>query len=225
MQINCAAILSDLDGTLIDSARCVGNAWETWAKQHNLDPEQIKITAHGMRTADSLMFIAPHLHLPTEIKTLEDLECGCVEGLVAINGAHELSASIPKSSWAIVTSGSARVANHRLAAVGLARPQLFVTADDVTEGKPNPQCYLMAATALGVDPRQCVVLEDSPNGIKAAKAAGATVIAIGVSRGEHDIGAADYVVHDLSDLEVETTGDGNLTIRLRQLSRSDTGRN
>ncbi|MDR3617088.1 MAG: HAD-IA family hydrolase [Candidatus Obscuribacterales bacterium] len=225
MQINCAAILSDLDGTLIDSARCVDHAWETWAKLHNLDPEQIKVAAHGMRTADSLKFIAPHLHLPTEIKALEDLECGCVDGLVAINGAHELSAAIPQSAWAIVTSGSTRLANHRLAAVGLTRPKLLVTADDVTEGKPSPQCYLKGAAALGVAPAKCVVLEDSPNGIKAGKAAGAVVIAIGVSRGEHDIGAADYVVHDLSDIKVETTGDGNLTIRLRQGSSASNKQN
>lgn len=219
MQINCAAILSDLDGTLIDSQRCVDLAWETWSRRHNLNPDQIKVAVHGMRTADSLPMIAPHLHLPTEMKALEDLECGCVEGLVAIEGAHELSAAIPKASWAIVTSGSTRLANHRLMSVGLTMPKLLVTADDVTEGKPSPQAYLKGAAALGVDPTKCVVFEDSPNGIKAAKAAGATVIAVGVSRGEHDISAADYVIHDLRDVKVETTGDGNLTIRLRETKK------
>ncbi len=203
IEITCRAILSDLDGTLIDSAVCVDYAWEAWALQHDLDIEWIKRSAHGMRTADSLKVLVPHLDLDTEMKHLEDLECSCTTNLTAIAGAPELLATLAPGHWAIVTSGSTRLANHRLGYVGLPRPTVFVTADDVTSGKPEPQCYLLAARGLGVDPSQCVVLpEDSPAGIKAGQAAGARVIAIGVSNANHDISQADYVVHDLTKLKV-----------------------
>jgi sugar-phosphatase len=214
IKITCRAILSDLDGTLIDSATCVENAWETWALQHDLDIEWIKKNAHGMRTADSLKLLVPHLDLKKEIQNLEDLECGCTVNLTAIAGAPELLSSLAPGHWAIVTSGSSRLANHRLGYVGLPRPTVFVTADDVTRGKPEPQCYLLAAKGLGVNPSDCIVLEDSPAGIRAAKAAGAKVIAIGVSSCNHDISAADYVVHDLTMLKVEADKTGLMTISL-----------
>jgi sugar-phosphatase len=214
IKITCRAILSDLDGTLIDSAACVDYAWETWALKHDLDIEWIKKNAHGMRTADSLKILVPHLDQGAEIKDLEDLECGCTIDLTLVAGAAELLSSLAPGHWAIVTSGSNRLANHRLGFVGLPRPTVFVTADDVTCGKPEPQCYLLAAQGLGVDPTQCVVLEDSPAGIKAGKAAGATVIAIGVNSVNHDISHADYVVHDLTQLKVRADKTGLMTLSL-----------
>jgi len=214
IKINCLAVLSDLDGTLIDSARCVDYAWETWAVSHDLDVEWIKKSAHGMRTADSLKFIAPHLDLNAEVTKLEDLECQCTDGLVPINGAETLLHSLQSSRWAIVTSGSSRLANHRLGHVGLPKPSVFITADDVSVGKPEPQCYLLAAGSLGISVNDCVVLEDSPNGIKAGKSAGARVIAIGVSSADHDISAADYVVHDLSKIHAQSQEDGTIMLTL-----------
>jgi sugar-phosphatase len=214
IKITCRAILSDLDGTLIDSATCVDYAWETWARHHNLDINQIKKSAHGMRTADSLKLLVPHLDLNTEIQNLEDLECSCTIDLAAIAGAPEFLSSLAPGHWAIVTSGSKRLANHRLGYVGLPRPTVFVTADDVTSGKPDPHCYLLAAKGLGVAPVQCIVLEDSPAGIKAGKAAGAIVIAIGVSSVNHDISDADFVVHDLTNLKVESDKSGLMTVSL-----------
>jgi sugar-phosphatase len=208
IQINCRAILSDLDGTLIDSLTCVDYAWEEWAKSHSLDVAYIKEKAHGMRTADSLKMLVPHLDLNSEMKALEDLECSVTTDLVEINGAKELLKSLPAGHWAIVTSGSRRLASHRLGHVGLPRPEVFVTADDVTAGKPDPQCYLAAAHGLGIDAADCVVLEDSPAGIRAGKSAGARVIAIGFSRAHHDISQADYVVHDLTKIKITPQSDG-----------------
>ena len=214
IQINCRAILSDLDGTLIDSLKCVDYAWEAWAKSHDLDIEAIKKSAHGMRTADSLKLLVPHLDLASEMQALEDLECSVTTDLIEIAGAEILLKSLPKAHWAIVTSGSRRLANHRLSFVGLPRPDVFVTADDVTAGKPDPQCYVQAAQGLGIAPGDCVVLEDSPAGIKAGKTAGARVVAIGFSRADYDISQADYVVHDLTKIQVQSDSSGRLTISL-----------
>jgi len=222
IKLTCRAVLSDLDGTLIDSAKCVDYAWEAWALKHDLDIEWIKKSAHGMRTADSLKLLVPHLDLAAEMQNLEDLECGCTTDLVPIAGAAELLSSLPAGHWAIVTSGSNRLATHRLSHVGLPRPQVFVTADDVTSGKPEPYCYLQAAQGLGVQPADCIVLEDSPAGIRAGKAAGATVVAIGVSGAAHDISHADYVVHDLHDITVEIQENGFINLTLQAKSAAQT---
>ena len=68
---------------------------------------------------------------------------------------------------AIATSCSAPLARARLAAAGLAVPGVLVSADQVEHGKPAPDCYLLAAERLGVDPAACLVFEDAPAGIAA----------------------------------------------------------
>ena len=74
--------------------------------------------------------------------------------------------------------GSRRLATSRLTHGGLPLPRVLVTAEDVERGKPDPQPYLAAAAALGVEPSRCLVVEDAPAGIAAGKAAGAAVLAV-----------------------------------------------
>lgn len=81
-------------------------------------------------------------------------------------------------TWAVVTSGAAEVASARLAAAGIAFPPLLVAAGDVTAGKPEPDCYLTAAERLGVPAAECLVIEDAPAGIAAARAAEMPVVGV-----------------------------------------------
>ena len=74
--------------------------------------------------------------------------------------------------------GGRELAAGRLAAVGLPQPPVLVTADDVTLGKPHPEPYTRARDALGVSAAECLVVEDAPAGITAAKRAGMTVLAV-----------------------------------------------
>ena len=94
-------------------------------------------------------------------------------------------------------------------------PLFFITADDVTLGKPNPEPYILAANRLGLEPKDCVVFEDSPNGIKAAKQAGMRVIAIAVRSADHNITEADYVVHDLTWITLRVKPDSSLELTLQ----------
>jgi sugar-phosphatase len=94
-------------------------------------------------------------------------------------------------------------------------PKVFITADDVTLGKPNPEPYILAANRLGLEPKDCVVFEDSPNGIKAAKQAGMRVIAVAVRSADHNITEADYVVHDLTWITVRVKPDSTLELTLQ----------
>ena len=106
-----------------------------------------------------------------------------------------------------MTSGTRALATGRLAHGGLPIPEQLITADDVERGKPDPQPYLAGAAALGVDPADCLVIEDAPAGIEAGKAAGMTVLALATTFEAGALAAADYVVGSLADVALEL-GDG-----------------
>ncbi len=83
---------------------------------------------------------------------------------------------------------------------------MVVTAEDVTVGKPDPQGYLAAARGLGVPPAACVVFEDAPAGVAAAKAAGMYCVAVATTHPPEDLTAADQVVPDLTKVTWPLTG-------------------
>lgn len=116
-------------------------------------------------------------------------------------------AAVPRHRAAVVTSGTRATARHRLAAVGVPEPEVLVTADDVTVGKPDPTPYLAAAAALGVAATRCVVVEDAPAGIAAGRAAGATVIAVATSHPSADLADAHVVVAAPAALTITATGE------------------
>lgn len=214
VKLTCQAVLSDLDGTLLDSTQCVDYAVETWARRRNLDVARVVDYAHGRRTADTVKQMVPHLDQDQEIKMIEDLEVGCTQGLARLPGSHELITSFSSHHWAVVTSGSNRLATHRLTHVGLPIPRVFVTADDVIKGKPNPEPYLLAAAKLGLEPQECLALEDSPNGIASAKKAGMRTVAIAACSANFDISQADYKIHDLTWIKLRITPNSTLELTL-----------
>jgi HAD superfamily hydrolase (TIGR01509 family) len=99
--------------------------------------------------------------------------------VIAAPGAAELVATLDRwhLPWAVVTSADRRLAEARLGVAGI-EPAVLVTADDVTNGKPDPEGYLIAAGRLGVSPSDCLVVEDSEPGIAAGRAAGAVTAAL-----------------------------------------------
>lgn len=202
--INCRAIVFDLDGVLVDSTVIVERHWRWWAEHHGLESERVLAHAHGRRTIDTLRTVASHLPLDLEHEAalLEQRERDDTEGLRTVPGAVELLRALPGQSWAVVTSGSRRLATTRLQASGLPLPHTFVTADEVSEGKPHPSGYLAAATLLGLEPQDCLVIEDAPAGIQAAHAAGCRVIGVSTTFAVADLHEADVVVPDLSHIRL-----------------------
>jgi sugar-phosphatase len=95
-----------------------------------------------------------------------------------IEGASRLLESLSEGSWAVATSGPRADATSRLRRAGLPSPRVLVCAEDVSHGKPNPDVYLTAAAGLGVHPADCVVIEDAPAGVQAARAGGMAIIAL-----------------------------------------------
>ena len=86
--------------------------------------------------------------------------------------------------------------------VGLPLPERLVTADDVENGKPHPEPYLKGAEILGAAPDGCVVIEDAPSGVSAAKAAGMCVVAVATTYRESDLSKADAVAAALTEIRV-----------------------
>ena len=205
-EFNCAAILFDLDGVLVDSTRSVDRFWRWWAAENGLDPETVVNVAHGRRTVETVRILKPELNAEIEAVKLEKIEAHSTEGVTVMPRAAELVASLPRDRWCVVTSGTKYLATRRLAAGNLPVPDILVTADDVQNGKPHPEPYLRGAQLLGVDPRQGLVIEDAPAGIRAAQAAAMKVIGLASTYKPEELAQADAIISTLADLKVRVNG-------------------
>jgi mannitol-1-/sugar-/sorbitol-6-phosphatase len=170
------AILSDLDGVLVDSHAAIMRAWRWWGARHGIADDAIDAIPQGRPSREVIAMLAPHLDAAAESEAVDGFEVLDTEGLVALPGAHELLAL--DEPVAVVTSGTVPLATARLRAVGLPIPDVLVTPERLTRGKPDPEGYLLAARELAADPGECVVLEDAPAGIAAGRAAGMHVVGI-----------------------------------------------
>ena len=194
------AVLSDLDGVLVDSAASIESTWRGFAERHGLDPEHVLACGHGRRAIDLIRLTAPHLDAEAEAARIEREEIERTVDLRPLPGARELVESVPPRRFAVVTSASRALAVARLSAAGIPVPKVLVTAEQVEQGKPDPAGYLRAAALLGVDPAHCFVLEDAPAGVEAGLAAGMTVVAILSTTDEGSLRNAHSRVPDLRAL-------------------------
>lgn len=207
MRISVDAVLFDIDGTLVDSTGAVERTWRLWGEAHGIDPDEILAVSHGRRSEDTIAMFLPQDQVADATAELEELELADLDGVTALPATRELLTALPIERWAAVTSGSRRLMRTRLEAAGLPVPEVLVTADDVTEGKPHPQGYLRAAARLGFDPARCLVVEDAPAGVRAGLASGAAVLAVATSHSRTDlegIGATE-LVDNLTFCTLETT--------------------
>jgi sugar-phosphatase len=146
---------------------------------------------------------APHLDPDAEAGWLRQAEENCREGLAPVSGARRLLTALPAGQWAVVTSGWRRLAEIRLSAARLRLPSVLVTADEVQASKPSPDGYRLAADGLGVRPADCLVIEDTPVGIAAGRAAGMPTIAITTTFGSDQL-AGDHHIANYLGVRVRT---------------------
>jgi sugar-phosphatase len=210
----CSAILFDLDGVLVDSTRAVDREWREWAARKGVDGDAIMAIAHGVRTIEVIRRVAPHLDVEAEAAAIENHEAHHQSGVTVMPGALDLLRSIPEGRWGVVTSGSRLLASNRLRYCGLPVPEVLVTSDDVTNGKPHPEPYLMGAERLGFAPGQCLVIEDAPAGIESGRAGGMKVIAMASTYAVARLAEADAVVQKLGRIRVVTNGAGSLVVEV-----------
>lgn len=205
------AVLFDLDGTLIDSTPAVLRSWVSWAQEHDIDPSRLAGN-HGVPAAQIIASMLPPARLPAALERIVEIEAADVDGILVLPGAVEALRALGAGRSAIVTSCTRLLALARLAATGLVAPDVIVSADDVTTGKPDPAPYRLGAQRLGVDPARCLVVEDAPSGLLAGRLAGAATLAVTTTTPAADL-VADAVVIDLADVEFRVEADGVRVIR------------
>ncbi|RVC59099.1 HAD family hydrolase, partial [Mesorhizobium sp. M4B.F.Ca.ET.088.02.2.1] len=168
-----AAFLFDMDGTVINSIAAAERVWTDWAQRQGLDVAAFLPTIHGKRAVETIAgLMLPGIDPVLEADALLKAEAADLEGIVPIAGAVAFLSSLPPERWAIATSAPRELALLRMEAAGIPVPAVIVAAEDVTRGKPAPDCFRLAAEKLGVDARDCLIFEDAPAGIAAAEAAG-----------------------------------------------------
>jgi HAD superfamily hydrolase (TIGR01509 family) len=181
-----AAVLWDMDGTLVDTEPywiaaeydIVELHGGTWSEEHAL-------SLVGADLLDSGAYIRDNGPVPLPPHEIVEMLLDRVVASVRAEmpwrpGARELLEECRLSPLpaALVTMSWRRFADPVVAALPSGSFDAVVVGDDVERGKPHPDPYLLAAKRLGVDPRMCLAIEDSPTGVASALAAGCTVLAV-----------------------------------------------
>jgi mannitol-1-/sugar-/sorbitol-6-phosphatase len=215
VEVAYRGLLFDLDGVLIDSTPAVARVWSRWAMEHGFDPEDTVRRAHGRPSITTIRELLPNADHEAENRKVEQGEIEDLVGVIPLPGARELLSSLRPDQWTIVTSCTRPLAETRLKAADLPIPPRLLTSNDVKFGKPNPEPYLKGAGILGLSAKDCVVFEDAPAGIRAGKAAGATVIAFTTTApdSELDEAGADFILSGFGALSV-ASANGSSVIRL-----------
>ncbi|MGW3990092.1 HAD family hydrolase [Streptomyces sp. NPDC004830] len=209
MTIHAQALLFDNDGTLVSSLASVDRCWTRWAAEYGITAQEFaRVELHGRPAAEIAADLLPAEVVPQAVARIEELEVEDVPrgGVELLPGTRAFLDALPADRWAVVTSATRRLAEARLDAVGIL-PKTLVAADDITRGKPDPEPYLLAARALGVDPAHCVVFEDAPAGLASGRAAGMTTVALTTTHRAEEL-RADLVVENLSALSALVTDRG-----------------
>ena len=201
MKFSCSALLFDNDGVLVDSHAAAKAAWDIWATEFSPGYDLDKANNAGRRAEDMVRELVSSDLFTVANNRINSLEQDTAYMTVPLAGAKELLESLPIGVWTICTSANPNLGRARLEAAGLPIPKELVTGDDVKQGKPHPDPYLLGAKNLGFDPMDCVVFEDAEAGVISAIEAGVgLVIGVGERAKNSD---ADIVVRDLTGISFD----------------------
>jgi sugar-phosphatase len=213
-RIHCRGLLIDMDGVLVDSTAAIARVWTRWATRHNMDPSYVIHFAHGRMSPDSVRELlpgaSPDVHRE-EALWMERGEIEDVADVVPLPGARALLVAVPAEQRCVVTSSTRPLAELRLHAAGLSDLIThIVTASDVRRGKPDPEPYQKGAALLRLNPADCVVIEDAASGTRAAKTAGARVLAVRTTSEDAALlgAGADWIANDCASLRCSLSNPG-----------------
>jgi HAD superfamily hydrolase (TIGR01509 family) len=181
------AVMFDMDGLLVDSEPLWFRAEN--AVMERLDGSWAEADQHvlvGGSMETTVSYLLSKAGRPAEPAAVASWLVTAMVGLLAseplpvLPGALEMLGQVQEAGLphALVTSSEPEIVEAVLSRLGAATFPVTVCAADVAHAKPDPEGYLLAAAKLGVDPRACVALEDSQNGVRAAEAAGYHAVAV-----------------------------------------------
>lgn len=219
-----SGVLLDMDGTLVNSEKSVVESWNTLFAEMGLD-EKFDDRFHGQPARNVLKLAVPGIseeEIPALHARAEGYELETADTVEAIGGTARVLAELEAASrdlgrqaWTISTSCTMRLFKARYEQLGLPMPLNPVTADQVTHGKPDPEPYLEAAARLGVRADDCLVVEDAPGGLRAARASGAYTVSVLTTSAKASVDAlADLTVESIDDLAFKAQ-DGVIVVSAR----------
>jgi sugar-phosphatase len=198
---DASAILFDLDGVLVDTMPSIRAAWTRWALDRNLSPTDVLASIH-MTGVELVRRFAPDVDPLAEVRRISAGQASSERGLARFDGSLELLEQLPAERWAIVTSARLEPAMRHLAMAGLPAPRVLITAELTPRGKPDPSGYRLGADRLGFPPGECVAIEDSPAGLRAARDAGMFAVGVTNTHSASELDGAHVVIASLRELEV-----------------------
>lgn len=205
--MECAAILFDMDGTIVDSTAIVERAWGWWADRHGIPLADVLRFSHGRPTEATMVHFLGVRDHTRELAEMLLFEEQVTDGITAVPGAMDAVEAVRNGRWAVVTSAPRKLAGIRLAAAGLPLPSVLVGVDEIQRGKPDPQGYLLAAERLNVAAADCLVFEDTGPGIEAGLRAGMRAVGLLTTVPREQLGC-EYVVRDFRDVKITAAAPG-----------------
>ncbi len=206
-RIRCAALIFDMDGTLVDSSRAVERGWEWWVARHGLSLSAVLAFSHGRPSIETMKHFLPEVDCSRDNAEMAALEEADTSEVVAVPGASDSVVAAQDGAWAVVTSANRRLAEIRLSVAGLPAPPVLVCAEDIERGKPDPEGFLKAAKRMNVAPSDCLVFEDTAAGVAAAVSAGMRAVGLLTTVPRAHLGC-DLVIEDFRQVHVRHNGDG-----------------
>ena len=216
------AILFDMDGVIVDTHQAVTDFWQRWSKIYHVELSQADFQQHiyGCPAQHTLDVLFSRLSSTERQAINADMVTYEInQTYTAVNGVVPFLRTLQAQNFpiALVTSGEHWKVNAVLTQLELEHVfTATVTVADIPRGKPNPDCYLLAADRLHKSPEQCIVFEDALSGVKAAVAAGALCIGVQPWDGNPLLRAgARYVAPDFSAISLQAGANGSGSLRLQ----------
>lgn len=203
-------VIFDMDGVLVDSYSAHLESWRRLAAElrQNLTDEQIGAT-FGRTSRDIIRMMfgvedAEAIHKLDARK--EAIYRDLVRGQVPVMpGAAEFVRSCHSAGIRLAVGSSGPAENVRLVCDELGVSRLFdgvVTGDEISRGKPDPEVFLTAALRIGLEAQRCVVIEDAPVGVEAARRAGMKCVGLVGSYSRTSLAAASMIIESFGELDV-----------------------
>lgn len=207
------AVIFDMNGVIINDERIHQESWKQICKVHNiqLQEEEFKHNVFGRTEKEIFEYLFKRKITEDELETYSNER---VDTAISIfkpqlkiaSGLDDLLESLQEKNipMAIATSSRGRYTDFILDGLNIRKYfKVIVCAQDITNGKPDPEIYLKTAEKLGIPTTSCIVFEDTISGIKSAQAAGMKVIAIASTHAKGELGIADKVIDSFNEVNVE----------------------
>jgi len=204
--------LFDMDGVIIDSNPTHKIALKQFCKKHGYDltEDQLREKIYGRTNKDWIPAVFGNISVEQAKAYADEKEAlfrELYDDIKPVDGLIDFLEKLKKAGYDLAIATSAPRANVDFTLEKTHTGKYFTTILDeafVSKGKPDPEIYLKTAAALGYDPKNCIVLEDSISGVKSGKAAGCKVVGITTTHTAKELEETDFIIENFVGLEPQT---------------------